>query len=534
MEDFIFGANILENLTTGMYQESKVIYREYIQNSCDQIDKAVELGILNSKSEGTINIWPDPEKRTITIEDNATGIPRNKFEQTLANIADSDKRIGDNKGFRGIGRLCGLAYCRELIFSSTAQGEDVVSTMRCDARKMREFLDRNVKGEKFTAGQVLNEIYSFSYEEKQNIRDEHWFKVELVDINAENTDLLDFNQVKSYLSFVAPVKYKNTFPFRTEIYNHAEKLGYSIDEYNIRLNGEEVLKKYSTRFKTSKGEDEIFQVQFKDFYDDNGNLVMWLWFGISCFKAVISKEIEMRGIRLRKENIQIGNDDALQKLFKEDRGQHYFVGELFAVSSELIPNSQRDYFNENNQRAWFEKEVKKYFRDVLAGVYKDGSTVNASYDKIDKLQEKKEEFLQKTNNNDYVDDEHVKKAEKELKNHQEKAEGAQKSIDRLREKTENSEKAEITKTIINHIESTRSKEKKPIASALIKSNTSDNFSITKSLTETTPKQVRRTDKLSRCNKQERKLISKIYSIIVKSTDEETAERIIQNIEEEFK
>ncbi len=53
MVDYVFGANILENLTTGMYQDSKVIYREYIQNSCDQIDKAVKDGILKP-GEGTI------------------------------------------------------------------------------------------------------------------------------------------------------------------------------------------------------------------------------------------------------------------------------------------------------------------------------------------------------------------------------------------------------------------------------------------------------------------------------------------------
>ena len=33
------GKNILGNLTTGMYGKSVVIYREYIQNSCDQIDR---------------------------------------------------------------------------------------------------------------------------------------------------------------------------------------------------------------------------------------------------------------------------------------------------------------------------------------------------------------------------------------------------------------------------------------------------------------------------------------------------------------
>lgn len=39
MRAYVFGANILENLTTGMYKDSKVIYREYIQNACDQIDR---------------------------------------------------------------------------------------------------------------------------------------------------------------------------------------------------------------------------------------------------------------------------------------------------------------------------------------------------------------------------------------------------------------------------------------------------------------------------------------------------------------
>ena len=73
----------------------------------------------------------DERRRTISIEDNATGIPQADFEKTLANIADSSKKIGTDKGFRGIGRLCGLAYCRELIFTSTAKDEDIIQ--RCIA-----------------------------------------------------------------------------------------------------------------------------------------------------------------------------------------------------------------------------------------------------------------------------------------------------------------------------------------------------------------------------------------------------------------
>ncbi|NLB82404.1 MAG: hypothetical protein GX800_12525 [Clostridiaceae bacterium] len=147
MNEYIFGANILENLTTGMYQDSKVTYREYIQNSCDQIDKAVRDGLL-LQSEGYIHIWLDPDRRTISIEDNATGLAAAKFQKTLGNIADSDKKIGEDKGFRGIGRLCGLAYCGELVYSSTAKGETIVSTMRCKDMEMRELSAANGRGEK--------------------------------------------------------------------------------------------------------------------------------------------------------------------------------------------------------------------------------------------------------------------------------------------------------------------------------------------------------------------------------------------------
>ena len=52
------GKNILDNLTTGMYSDSKVIYREYIQNACDQIDLAIKEGILG-QDEGEVNIFID-------------------------------------------------------------------------------------------------------------------------------------------------------------------------------------------------------------------------------------------------------------------------------------------------------------------------------------------------------------------------------------------------------------------------------------------------------------------------------------------
>ena len=522
MDNYVFGANILENLTTGMYQDSRVIYREYIQNACDQIDVACQTGLLSSQMAGEISIDINAETRKITIEDNATGIPADSFQKTLANIADSDKHVGEAKGFRGIGRLCGLAYCKEMVFASKYKGEACISIMKCDAERMRDMIDQNGRGMKHTAIDVLRQIYSFSTEPCDCI-DEHWFRVELIDVNPVNHDLLDFQKIKDYLSFVAPVPYQNKFWYRKSVYDHAATLGQKLDEYTITLNGEQVFKKYGTRFKTSKGSDDIFDVEFKDFYDAKGNLIAWMWIGLSHFKAIIDKDCQMRGIRLRKENIQIGNEDALQKLFREDRGNHYFVGEVFAISQALIPNSQRDYFNENETRSAFEKCLRDYFNEALYRFYHEGSAINSAFSKIDALQQKEEEHRRKMMNGDYVDDAQMEEAAQAVEKAREDAQKAECALARKRAATAGSSDSVVGR-IISRIDREREQ---------TKTDNPDKEMTPPPPPENTAKSKHRSDRLSQYNRRERKLISRIFSIIISATDEKTAEQIISQIEDEL-
>lgn len=367
---------------------------------------------------------------------------------------------------------------------------------------------------------VLSSIYKFDSKNTGD-KESHWFKVEMIGINDENTDLLDFTQIKEYLSFVAPVPYQNTFLFRAEVYKHAKEIGCNIDEYNIFLNGEQIFKKYKTIFKTSKGEDEVFNLAFKEIYDSHNHLLAWLWIGVSHFKAIISKECKMRGLRLRKENIQIGSEDALQKLFKEDRGQHYFVGEVFAVSKDLIPNSQRDYFNENTARMEFEKEMRQYFNGELSKIYHEGSAINSAFNKIDSYKKKKAELQKKRERGDFVDQNHFQEAVADVEKAKVTAEKAVKDIEKKKSRTEN-EPDSVVGQVIAHIEKERKKQETAKVEKTIK----------KSKQPTLAK--RRVDiTLPTYNRSERKLISKIFGIIVSATDEKTAEKIIRKIEDEL-
>ena len=138
------GKNILENLTTGMYADSKVIYREYVKNTCYQIEKTKKQKKINREHADAF-ISKKEDERFISVEDNATGVKEADFVAQLGDIANSDKKVGVDKGFRGIGRLCGLAYCKTLVFSTSYKGETKGSKMVFDAKKMREMLSSPVK-----------------------------------------------------------------------------------------------------------------------------------------------------------------------------------------------------------------------------------------------------------------------------------------------------------------------------------------------------------------------------------------------------
>ena len=508
------GANILENLTTGMYQDSKVIFREYIQNSCDQIDKAIKSGLLSAE-DAQIEIWLNTRSRIVSIEDNATGIPVADFRRILGNIADSDKQIGEDKGFRGIGRLCGLAYCEKLIFTSSAYGETIESVAEYDAQLMRRLIADNVRGNKKSVDDVLDATENYYQSKKAVSSDSHYFKVELIGINDENTDLLDKKRINEYLSFIAPVPYQNTFYYRNKIYGYANNLNVKIDEYDIRLEGEPIFKKYATILKDSNNTkcDDIFDIDFKDFYDENGELIAWLWYGISKFNRTIPACNQMRSLRLRKENIQIGGEDTLQKMFKEDRGHHYFIGEVFALSKDLIPNSQRDYFNENPMRVEFEKQVRNFFRDHFHTTYYDGSKINSAYKKIESFDKKVAEFKERESQGTFVNEE-------ERQNEYKAIEIAQKEADKA--KQDLVKKRENANPIIQKVLEKREEEYKKTATAP-KLPAPPEKKMTKY----------RTDTLSAYNRKERKLISEIFGIIRRATDSVMADEIISRIEDEL-
>lgn len=208
------GKNVIENLTTGMYEDAKIIYREYIQNSADSIDQAIKTSLLK-KNEAYIDVTIPSYENNIFIEDNAMGISVDNFKTILSDIAASNKDKTENKGFRGIGRLGGLAYCNKLIFESSYKGENKKSIMTWDAKKLREII--NDINNNIEASLLIDNVTTYETQE-ENI-ESHYFKVSMIDVLEENDELLNITEVKQYLEEVAPVPYVNKFIYRNAIYD---------------------------------------------------------------------------------------------------------------------------------------------------------------------------------------------------------------------------------------------------------------------------------------------------------------------------
>lgn len=520
---------MLDIVTTGMYKNSLVSYREYIQNSCDSIDQAIKMG-LGEKSDFAVQIKIDSHKRTIKIYDNGRGIPRKEFFETLiGNVANSNKIKGEDKGFRGIGRLCGLAYCEKLIFSSTAKGENIKSMMTFDASRMREELS---KPDKATFGDVLSKIVSVN-EEKEN-EDLHYFEVDLIGVNASSV-LLNSEEVVDYLSFVAPVKYKSSFKFGNEIEEYALNHGFTIDTYRILVNNIDVFKEYNYKiFNPSKEViDKIFKVEFKEFTDSNNNVIAWMWYGLSRFEGALApKANPMRGLRIRQGNIQIGDSTTVRPFFREEgKGNSYFIGEIFTVDKNLVPNAQRDYFNENGAREMFENSITEFFHRELYSLYYAASKTRSLHKEVLAFHKKKYEY-EKKQQLGFVNETEQQKWETDLhlaeQREKESAEKIKKLYDDIR--TDTSSIAEVQR----EIQEKASRDLKKFREKIKPKQTEPKPIPTKKTTQKVKKENYFTAKLSRLNRSERTLVQNIITMLQEITTPDVVIKLQSAIEKEYK
>lgn len=370
------GKYTLESLTTGMYSDPKIVYREYIQNSVDSLETAVELGIIETISM-RIDIVVNKEESFISVKDNGTGISKESAQSTLINIGNSKKTHLNNRGFRGIGRLGGMSYCDTLVFSTSAKGECIKTIISFDCKKLRELLVPGAN-EDMDLATVLNEVTTLSAEYEKT--EKHYFQVDMMNVNSFS-DLLDIDIVRSYISQVAPLAYKSrSLIYYKELHDFLSINGYNIEEFPIFVGESEselepVYKPNKSHFHSDRNKmrnDDITKMRYFDITIDE-ELYALGWYGDCNWYGTLSDR-EITGFRVRKGNILIGDNKTLNSIFTEPRFNGWTQGEVFIITDKLIPNARRDNFEQNEYYFEFIKALSEKVGVEITKTIREAST----------------------------------------------------------------------------------------------------------------------------------------------------------------
>lgn len=344
------GKYTLESLTTGMYSDPKIVYREYIQNSVDSLENALAIGLIERQSM-RIDIIVDAENSYISIRDNGTGISNAESRATLMNVGNSKKRNSSNRGFRGIGRLGGMSYCDTLVFSTSAENEKVKTVVTFDCKRLRQLL---IPGqyEDLSLSAVLEQITTIEILPEK--AEKHYFVVEMKDVSSFS-DLLDIDGVKSYIAQVAPLPYQSRhFIYISQLKSFLSDNGYSVEEFPIFVGEDEsdlepVYKPNKSRFHSDRNKKTVDEITSMTYFDVRvgDELYALGWYGNCGWYGFLSDK-ELCGIRVRKGNILIGDSKTMNGIFREARFNGWTQGEIFILTDKLVPNARRDDFEQND------------------------------------------------------------------------------------------------------------------------------------------------------------------------------------------
>lgn len=359
------GASVLETLTTGMYSNPLDTIREYVQNAFDSIRSGEREGLLKAK-KGQVEVILDRKARTLTVRDNGPAIPANDILDRLLDIGLSTKDIGTNAGFRGIGRLAGMAYCKKLEFRSHFPGEPTETIVTHDAAELRRSM-RPGQSERSEMQEILARCTEVDTARAQGSAG--YFQVHMQDIDRAGEVFLDYNSIFGYLQEIAPVPFDSqAFGYASEIANWLRERQIWLPESTVVLQDgsmrSQVLKPYKNGpYKTAQN----FKIWFegiKFFPEDaRAETPYWGWY-VETDRPGAFEDLTVAGLRVRTDNIGVGGAGIMREIFRSvaasnDRFNNWFIGEVHIRDRAVIPNARRDHFEDTKE--WF--EIKRHLED---------------------------------------------------------------------------------------------------------------------------------------------------------------------------
>lgn len=346
-DDVRVGKDVIEILTSGMYVSPLSVYREYVQNSADSIDQVEEAAGAPS---GRVALEIDHAARSVVIRDDGGGIPADKVGDVLLAVGGSRKRGTAARGFRGVGRLSGLAYCRQIEFVTKAKGDDRISRVVWDCRKLRELVSGNNGSDDLRtamSGAVSISTESVAHDEPS------FFEVRMSDVARLRSDLLlNERLIADYLAQVAPVPFSPQFSFASRIDDELRKR-LKLSRVQLSVNGQAVTRPHRDELPAGSVDksSRIKEIEFFELADVDGEVGAVGWLAHHDYVRSLSANLGMRGLRARVGDLQVGESNLFEESYKETRFNSWTIGEIHMLDRRIVPNARRDNFEANHHYA---------------------------------------------------------------------------------------------------------------------------------------------------------------------------------------
>ena len=350
------GKKLLKICMGDIYPNPMVVYREYVQNSCDSLQEAEKIGLFDKDVQKTVSISINSD--SITIHDRGVGVRMADVVTSLIDLSFSQKN-GESIGRYGIGRLTGAKYCDEVIFETSAIGEDKKSIVKFNAKMAREIIDSD---EEMECTDVVDKVTTCTREDE--LIDQHYFRVTLNKVFEQH--LLDENGAKQYLAETVPVDFSSTFkdyllnPAFEEFPEYAEMYN-KVPCCTVILNGASIKKLYdSSVINSSNQEERIGKIRFFKLMNED-ELLAWGWYAMTVTAKQFISSVPFRKIRLRQLNMAVGDLTYFDNLYRKDADAPYFIGEVYAIHPKIEPTTGREGLVDNQYKKIFEYKLKELF-----------------------------------------------------------------------------------------------------------------------------------------------------------------------------
>lgn len=360
-------AAVVQILSEDLYPRKLEIVREYIQNASDALDDWLRISDLIPEDRTEPQIKLSIQGRSLLIFDNGIGMTDEDIPK-LKRVAYSEKKIGEEAGYKGIGRLAGIAVAEKLKITSTSYGDPRLYHFEFHAAEMRrDISEKKKQGIQEPATPVINRHTNMWWTDIDP--SDHYTLVEIKDIKESCAELLDADKLIEYIGDIGPVDFSPEFSYGAKI---SENLVRNVPDYSPKTIY--LSKSDGTKVRVYRPFRDSMNIAEPGFIEvpnpaDPKKVLAYCWYtsngeGIldklrptgKIFQVAAASVEERRrfaGLVYKLFGFSIGDRSLPERtLWTTARARAlWFTGEIHIVDKDILPTTPRTDFIENGTRA---------------------------------------------------------------------------------------------------------------------------------------------------------------------------------------